>query len=69
MTDTDDASWVTRAIAEEEEHIKRSKACLERPGRLHAFRAHGHPARPDEVVSRCVVCGVTRTAQDYHLTE
>lgn len=60
-----DEEWVGAAIAEQEEHIKRVSSCSGVVGRSHAFRPHGVPARPEVVVSRCVVCEVTATTGDY----
>lgn len=60
-----DESWVAEAIAEQEEHIRRVTSCSGQVGRSHAFRPHGDPADPRLVVSRCVVCGVTATRDDW----
>jgi len=65
-----EGSWVTEAIAEQEEHIKRWKSCDEVVGRAHRFEMFRGPDSklpvPDEVTWRqCVNCDVTETREDY----
>lgn len=62
--------WVPEAIAQQEEHIRRSTACQGVRGRSHAFRTFGVPS-PDGTIAQsatyqaCIVCGVTETDADY----
>ena len=58
------------AVAEQEEHIKRSTSCRGVVGVSHKYRTHGRPRGAesigaDEMWSACIVCGVTRTSADY----
>lgn len=66
-------SWVARAIAQQEEHIKRTKSCGGRVGRAHTWVDRERPAAelalPDKTWvlswSECAVCEVTKTDEDY----
>lgn len=62
--------WVPEAIAEQEEHIKRSRPCGGPEGRPHAFRAFGRPSPDGTILNArmwraCFNCGVTETPADY----
>jgi hypothetical protein len=56
--------WVREAIAEQEEYIKRWRSCMDTLGRSHTWRRHGNPTTK-EAYEACVVCGVTKTREDY----
>lgn len=61
---------IKAAIAEQEEYLKRNKSCMGVVGRAHRFAPHATPSldgtlHGDALVSRCIACGVTETAQDY----
>ncbi len=57
-------SEVKAAIASQEEYLKRERSCSGVLGKSHSWRRYGNPAtrKPYEA---CVVCDVTRTADDY----
>lgn len=63
-------TWVREAIAQQEEHLKRSRSCTEILGRAHTYRDFGQPD-PDGTIAfthtwrECLVCGVTETDTDY----
>jgi ribosomal protein L37AE/L43A len=52
--------WVAEAIAEQEEHIKRSTSCQGQVGRAHHFE---HV--PSGLWIECTTCAVTLTRGDY----
>lgn len=61
---------IKEAIAEQEEYLKRRRSCMDVLGRAHRFEAHGTPGpdgtiRANAMVSRCITCGVTETAEGY----
>lgn len=60
---------IEAAIAEQEEHVKRSRSCNGEIGRAHAFRPFGRSGptiRASRMTwSACIVCGVTETSEDY----
>lgn len=64
---------IKAALAEQEEHVKRSTSCQGVIGKSHAFRPHGTPVSREQyaagrrrrLYSACVVCGVTETPRDY----
>lgn len=68
-----DGSWVTEAIAEQEEYIKRMHSCLEQLGRPHRFETirpyrllgTGVSVPDNETWRQCLNCGVTETSEDY----
>ena len=60
---------IAEAIAEQEEHIRRVQSCRGVSGNLvvgsaHQWRRHGNP-RTKAAFEACVLCGVTRTREDY----
>jgi hypothetical protein len=61
MNPTEDA-WVAKAIAEQEEHIRRVTSCRDRIGQAHTFRAQ---TRRGITWSECFRCGTTETGSDY----
>lgn len=64
-------TWVREAIAEQEEHIKRWRSCMDTLGRSHTYHTVTSPApsgraQEGEVTYRaCAGCGVTETRDDY----
>jgi hypothetical protein len=56
-------TWVRDAIAEQEEHIKRWRSCMDTLGRAHAYREV--TASGSATYRACAVCGVTETREDY----
>lgn len=58
-----DGSWVTEAIAEQEEYIKRIHSCMEVVGTPHTYERF--TARPGVYYSACTRCRVTETSEDY----
>lgn len=54
---------VTDAIAAQEEHLKRSRACLDTLGRAHSFDRFA--AAPGAFYRACTTCLVTETHADY----
>ncbi len=61
---------VREAIAEQEEHIRRSTSCQGVVGASHKYRTHGRPKGAESIGSAdmwsaCIVCGVTETRADY----
>lgn len=58
-----DGSWVTEAIAEQEEYIKRIHSCLEQTGLAHIFEQFA--AAPGVYYRACTRCRVTETREDY----
>lgn len=67
-----DESEIREAIAQQEEHLKRSKSCREVPGTAHSFSTFGAPSTDRTIASSamwqaCIVCGVTETDDDYQI--
>lgn len=55
--------WIAEAIAEQEEHIKRTQSCQDRRGQAHSYDQFS--ATPGKHHRQCWRCGVTETAEDY----
>ena len=55
--------WVRDALAQQAEHLARSRSCRDQIGRPHAWRVFGRPGAP--AWEACVVCDVTRADADY----
>lgn len=68
-------TWVREAIAEQEEHIKRWRSCMDTLGRSHTYRDVTHTPPPDDTSGlavtyrACTVCGVTETRADYAIKQ
>lgn len=72
-------NWVREAIAEQEEHIKRWRSCMDTLGRAHTYTVThlntegdaGSPSAgsPSTGASyrACATCGVTQTREDYRI--
>lgn len=58
-----EGSWVTEAIASQEEYIKRIHSCSGVVGLPHAWDRFA--AAPGVYYSACTRCRVTETQQDY----
>lgn len=58
-------TWVREAIAEQEEHIKRWRSCMDTLGRSHAYTTVTPDSEGLKAYRACRVCGVTQTREDY----
>ena len=57
-------NWIREAIAEQEEHIRRSTSCRGVIGVSHKWGTSTN-SQTGATYEACTVCGVTRTSEDY----